>query len=1714
MSEVLLDDILKATVILVGASRFPRDRESLHDLPGVIANIIDFERLLLDQRYIGVDGDKVIRILDEEPPHVILERIADLAADAPETLVLYYAGHGILADNGELLLTGMQSTYRHAASNSVRWEALKSIILKSPAKRKIIILDCCFSGHAIAMGVDETVILGQLETSGTVVMTASPKNSIALAPGKARRTTFTDCLLSAIESGIPEAGATLDIEELFAECKRRMQALQAPQPQIIATGAAVRLPLCHNVSDIAERRRDVPTPTTAAAQRQGLNLDVLEAIRVSATFRSTSAWRRDITLERFAENVATILTAAINEVDPSPAEITVAYAALLLIEVRLDRDIEALPDIISMRETNSWPREFIAVQAATERLVERCADPSSPEDIRSALGGWVVGYALSTTASGWRNEDVTATASRFASVLTRNAQDSQELARRLVVEAERIQRSSYPSGSLSDSWAFMSSVSGRVEYIRWHLIYELGTVLREMHFDVYRHGRELVEQLGIVESFSIDALQHDLDAMRWALADNGDLVLVANCFDPAVEEALRSYVEQFRQLHGVLPDTPSAASMRRFVIRAVTADGVGPRQLDGGLAYRRPITRLTMNSNKIRQLLMGEQLYGQPRLAMRELYQNSLDACRYRELRQAYLMRRGIPFAAWTPAVKFQSVYSDSGSLLRLDCADNGVGMQEGVLESCFLNAGARFVETAAFAEEQASWLELDPEMRLTPNSTFGIGAFSYFMLADAVEVLTRPQNPDGSLGSGLRLLINAGSTVARVVADETVATLLPEGGTIVRLHLRPEYRSVSRLQLRNFLDETVLFAPVRLEISEGNENVVREPRELSPESPSSRSVAWTDGESRAWWTADTAPVLADGIRTPSQLVGTMATLHGDHKPILRVDRNNVVHWDIDWVLAKVAESALTLTDWDGLSLRWLWSFSEAYPKYGKLLFERVQAIRPVMPLGQSKYWGREIDTRMTGCFPGDRYLIRELKDQRIRTKYPEFLVPEVRQRKNRHWRPNVQFPPCLRPWRRRVWLECLPELFESWMQNNMDVGRALIETIATPQEYRFPVWEPETLQGIAHPDPVDAVLLTSQPDILSTSFLGESGAGQSTMVDVVALIHGAARSGISLGEAVTRLAKFARFGLIGMPAVAQDSLDYIPDQRDCQLVTALGEAWPVDRKLSVEDFLGLVPVCQELSLSLHEACDALEMLLRRLGAFPPAVADTLGPCATHVPSAREVRFFGFDEYDHGRELRHGRGTRAALMRAAWRADMGAREIAKTVDRYSPFGMGRYVRLQESVRLATTDSKVLKSWSANFDERQPWIDEEVFRRGFISDRPSSADELLGHALLFAVVQKMDLAEATRMVASFPGLTDEQREVGDRAVPSIVPTELDLKLMRNRVGSTSAYQDKILSGIGQQSIVRRRMSPLELKLAAQGENVSLEFVFDRLQHFEYLGVKLPDCDAAALSGHVFTDLEMELLTTEDWRLGEFGSFPRDRDKKPIVVPIPPKHVMAIAAAQHLALGPVIDVLDGLSPLGVASGCAPLPDALLSYVPTRSDVAMASRLAREPIGMTICRAAQEQESSIGYVVDSVSHWVAWYLDLPAEECARMLDAVRDLCGEIVPTYSDVSFYCAVSGQASAARGRFGRLGALLLAAQANASVRVVIDRFSMLQALLLTDGVVADGLGSCPDDMATVIPDSLWVITATDQAVVGRSADECRAWLGVTDELRAAARRFAE
>jgi predicted MPP superfamily phosphohydrolase len=1416
------------------------------------------------------------------------------------------------------------------------------------------------------------------------------------------------------------------------------------------------------------------------------------------------AWRSPPSAARVVRNHASLVRLLSPADGLTEAERAYAWAVVLLVRSRADFAL-TFRSFDEFLNASDWAHEVADITTSHERLISRATDVAASAETRAVLGEWLLRRALGRSARVWDAPAARAAARRLAAALEARPSHVDALVGRLLDDAVGVTTGALTNDRLRESWALGYTGPDDPSHIRNAKVLPFAIVLASLEFDPITDGSELVEQVGIVDGFTLDELQRDIESSEWIVTDEGRLALVATCFDPAVEVAFQGFVVRLERLGSQLRAASSDAGLSSILESQLVTD-LSPRRDGDRQSYTTPVTRLVMNTERIRSLLMGEQLYGESRLAIRELYQNALDACRYRELRHKYLVRSGqLAPSTWEPRIAFRACYDEHGSVPILECADSGVGMSRETLADCFLSAGTRFVETASFADEQAHWLACGDDLRLYPNSTFGIGAYSYFMLADSVEVLTRPEEPDGALGDGLRLQINAGSSVARVTAWPEARAELPEGGTVVRLHLRPEFRSTSRLQLSNFLDEVVLLSPFRVEVEEGHEQQERGAGDFSPEVPPPLSLAWSSGSSSAWWRIGDGPLLADGVRTPVSMVGLMVNLHGDKKPVLRVDRNAVVNWDDEWVLDNTSRSAEELANWDGLSLAWLWSFAERYPVHGQRLYEALTELRTIVPLGQSRLWEEDVDLQVVGGFPGDRYLLRELHDQRWESEYQEILIPKITRRTNRWDRLTVRFPACLRPWRRRVWLDALPQLFEGWEPDARDLGWLRPQTMAGASDGVAPVWEPERLDGLDSPGPLDAMLLASQPSLLDVHF-DHGAAGHTEFADVVALVHTSYRCGMTLGDTVEQLSKFARFGLRSIPVVTPKGSSYTATLQDCRVVAALGRAWPATRELQRADLLSLVPVCQEQGLTVDEALDIARRLLRHLGIQVPMPTGRREAFRGHVPSPREVRFLGFGEYDGGRELRFGRGTRGAVVRAQRRGDMRGAEVHAVVRRYGGFGLSKYRPVLKAMKFRPEDRNHLTAWSSEFDSRPPWVDEETFRRGFISDRPSSHEELVRHAVFYAVLAEVPLQEAINLVLRFPGLTDEQRGDASIVVGDVKVDERDLEVLRDRIGETSHYENRRFGGIGQADLVLRPWSIIELKAAARATNATLEEIYERLGKFSFLGVVLPDAGPETLASYELSELETELLTSQDHSLTQFdGGSPFREGPKPITVPIPTQHVMVVAHSQKLGLGEVVDALNELRSLGVRSDVMSVPSELREFLPSATDVALAGRLTPVSVAYGLLEHAFSTGHTVGYVCDLVSPWLGWKL---GRDCTAELEALTVAIGDLQPTYSDVSFVAAAAAHARQAEGVFTPIGACVLAAQANVDIGTVADLAERMQSVLDVDGWTVD-MNQLDDAGRAIVPDSSWVLAADPTGIAGRRTP--RGYLGLTSSFVSDVRR---
>ncbi|WP_328503883.1 caspase family protein [Streptomyces sp. NBC_00457] len=405
--------------------------------------------------------------------------------------------------------------------------------------------------------------------------------------------------------------------------------------------------------------------------------------------------------------------------------------------------------------------------------------------------------------------------------------------------------------------------------------------------------------------------------------DRDALHLDALCQHQALHAALTEVAERADQIAEevlTLADTRPAAeaALLAAVPRKITPRGVGPAQVGNVPAYETPLLRFRLAQTEVRELLMGEQLYsGEPHLALRELYQNAMDACRYRAMRWKYLTSMGMNPDAWSGHITISQGEDDRGRYV--ECRDNGVGMSAEQLKYTFTRAGSRFEQSKAFRREQSRWLRHDPGLRLYPNSRFGIGVFSYFMLDDEMTIVTRQVNQKGIPDDhALQVDIPSSGSLFRIKRHDGTGDSLSGGGTLVRLYLR-EGPVTDGLSCVKTLRELV-------RVSEFELHVCDAPGLDRPWAP---GVLHQDAGAVAealeavpgvlWWVPGQGAVLCDGIATDQQPFGYVLNLTGPHAGRLSVNRKELQDYDRSWAEQNWRAGAAALAGWPELTMEWLW---------------------------------------------------------------------------------------------------------------------------------------------------------------------------------------------------------------------------------------------------------------------------------------------------------------------------------------------------------------------------------------------------------------------------------------------------------------------------------------------------------------------------------------------------------------------------------------------------------------------------------------------------------------------------------------------------------------------------------------------------------------------------------------------------------------------------
>ncbi|MBO3752421.1 WD40 repeat domain-containing protein [Streptosporangiaceae bacterium NEAU-GS5] len=247
-------DRARSTAILVGTTRSADSR--IDPVPAASASLRQMRRVLLDPRLCGWPRGRVKVHENASDAEAFKRTLRKALQQAGDVLFFYYVGSVVLLASGRPCFALADTDAAVAEDSGLDYTWVRDAILATPARLKIVILDCSFSGRVIepfsfVSVADLTAI------NGAYTMTSAdldaPKHPL---PG-GTATPFTAELLDLIHTGIPNGSGTLSLGDLYTHLVPRLEARGLPAPNQRGAGMADRAPFTRNAAHPAGTPRQI-----------------------------------------------------------------------------------------------------------------------------------------------------------------------------------------------------------------------------------------------------------------------------------------------------------------------------------------------------------------------------------------------------------------------------------------------------------------------------------------------------------------------------------------------------------------------------------------------------------------------------------------------------------------------------------------------------------------------------------------------------------------------------------------------------------------------------------------------------------------------------------------------------------------------------------------------------------------------------------------------------------------------------------------------------------------------------------------------------------------------------------------------------------------------------------------------------------------------------------------------------------------------------------------------------------------------------------------------------------------------------------------------------------------------------------------------------------------------------------------------------------------
>ncbi|MGW3999703.1 caspase, EACC1-associated type [Amycolatopsis sp. NPDC004772] len=225
MDEPWFPDAAASRAVLIGVSRY--ESAELPSIPAVSANLDDLRAALTDPALGSVAASGCRVLGDDATKAGVGAALTEGNTQAADLLLVYYAGHGVVDDDGLLHLALRSTDADQAGWTAIPITLLQREIGRARARARVLVVDCCFSGQAAeAMAAPGGLVAGQLTITGGYTLTSSASNQPSHAPRGARYTAFTGALLNALAAPVP-----LTMDGIYRHTDEELSGLGLPRPR-------------------------------------------------------------------------------------------------------------------------------------------------------------------------------------------------------------------------------------------------------------------------------------------------------------------------------------------------------------------------------------------------------------------------------------------------------------------------------------------------------------------------------------------------------------------------------------------------------------------------------------------------------------------------------------------------------------------------------------------------------------------------------------------------------------------------------------------------------------------------------------------------------------------------------------------------------------------------------------------------------------------------------------------------------------------------------------------------------------------------------------------------------------------------------------------------------------------------------------------------------------------------------------------------------------------------------------------------------------------------------------------------------------------------------------------------------------------------------------------------------------------------------------------